>query len=252
MSALILIPQIVTITSATNVATTSKKEYLTRDRLGLDTKFTADTVIVIDRGNNTSWDSIAFVQSTIQITATVKIEYSNSSTFASGVTTIGPVTVPINTVNSERAKMHVHELASASTLRYIRVTFASAGAFTLGRIVVGSKIVLDGIAGGAERTFEDMSEEYSSGVYQAYDEQPVLLGWKFQIVTQSETYFRSTIQAFMQRVGNKQCFLFLPLYHDNTTWQSDWTYGRVTVKANAQNIAHGWWQSNLTVRGIYP
>lgn len=252
MSALLLKPDAISIVSATNVSASSSKDYVLKDRLGLDTIFTANPVIVIDRGGNTSWDTIAFVQSTISESATIKIEYSNDSSFASGVTTIGPVSVGITSANPNRAKCHVHELASPSTLRYIRVTFASAGAFNLGRIIVGTRIVTSGVNIDAERIFEDMSSEYAYGAYSAYDDQPTLLGWKCGFPWMDETYFRNTWQPFFQTVGLSKCFLFIPQYDDPNAIQSDWCYGRITTKANAIHQGHNMWFMTATMRGIYP
>lgn len=250
MSALILRSDTFTVTSATNINAATPRDNLTKDKLGLDTVFTGAPVIVIDRGVTTSFDTIAFVQSTIEPTATIKIETSAASNFTSPTTT-GPMTVPLGTINPERAKCHVHNL-TATTHRYIRLTFAATSGFYLGRILVGTSIKPSSVSMKVVRTSDDMSDETQFRAYTAYDESANLLGWKVSLPWMSETYFRYTWQPFMQRVGKTKPFLFLPILEDVNTHQSDWCYGTIRAQAEAEHVGTDLWEYRLTMRGIYP
>ena len=254
MTALFLKSDDLTIYSATNVSSPTDKSAMVKDYIGLDCRFTGDPVIVIDRGAGSgTFDTIAFVATTIVTTATIQIQGSNDPTFGSGVSTLwSTATVPITNVNSARgARVHVHQVGTFGT-RYIRVIFVSTGGgFDLGRIAVGTAVTTGGISLNAERTFDDRSDIYEVNAYTAVDEQPVLLGWKCALPWSTENTFRQTWQAFFQTVGKKKCFLFIPIYSDSTTIQSDWCYGRIISSLSCVNEGYDAWMMQFQMRSIY-
>lgn len=242
-----------TVTSATNLNAATPKENLTSDMLGMDCRFTSTgTVIVLDRGGTTEWDTIAFLQSTIVPTATVLIETSTASNFTGAVTVFATATVPLGTVSSSRRKCHFHRI-TATTHRYVRITFASAtGGFDLGRILIGKAVTFDGITTDAERTVDDRADISVFGAYRSVLDRPTLLGWNFGTTWMTDSFYRYTWLPFLQTVGFSRYFLFVPLVEETNNLQADWCYGHVTSKASVEYVGTDTWITKMAMMGIYP
>lgn len=252
MTALLLQSDAFTVTSATNLNAATPAANLTRDVLGLDTRFTGDTVIVIDRGAvTTSFDTIAVVATTMPASATILIETSTAPAITSPVVRVATTAVGIQNPNRTRRNTFYFTF-TANTHRYVRITLTGSGACDIGRLLVGSAVTMAGVRSDAERIFEDMSEVFDFKAYSTFDRAPVLLGWKVQFPFMTEEFFRNTWQPFMQSIGNTSCFLFIPVTTDPTRWQADWCYGRITARAGAKHQGFNAWVQELTMRSIYP
>lgn len=250
-SALLLNSQPFTVVSATNINSITPKEWFLKDKIGMTVLTTGAPVIVIDRGSSSTFDTIAFINTTLTGSASLRIETSTVSNFASLVHDTGVVALPIQSINAMRKCVSVHTLPS-STARYIRLTFSGVSSFELARIAIGKAFTTDGIRTNANRTFDDRSEIYEVGAFSDVDERPTLLGWSVEFPHFTDDVFRTVAQPFLQDVGLSKPFLFIPKFDQTSTWQSDWCYGRIMTRVEVPHQAHDHWLVKITMRSIYP
>lgn len=239
--------------STTNVDSASK-DYMLYDEPYLDTVFTGNPAIALDRGASNAglpFDTIAFVNSTFTDTATYTVSYSNASDFSTGTTTIGPFTSGIGTVNSARRRAHVIRISFPITTRYVRINCSGASAFTLGRIFLGTRLEATGFTVDAERTFDDLSDLGQFGAFTAIDDYGTVTGWKGEIKMASETFFRTSWQPFLMSVGTSSNFLMIPRIESVNDTQSDWCYGKFNNAPRGIRAGVNNWTVAFQMKGIY-
>jgi len=252
MTSLLLQSDPFTVVSATNLNAATPASNLSRDVLGLDARFTANTTIILDRGAVTNtFNTIAVVHTDMARAATILVQTATDAAMTTPTTVVPTqATGIVNPVAGRRECFYF--TFTASSHRYVRLTFTGSGACDIGRILIGTAVNTLGVRTDAERLFEDMSASFDFKAYTTFDKAPTLLGWKVQFPMMDETFFRQTWQPFMQSVGNSECFLFIPNILQASTIQSDWCYGRVTAKAGAKHQGWNAWVQEMTMRGIYP
>lgn len=251
MSAILLTSHALTMVSGTNLDSATPITHLGDDRLGLDCVFTSNTTIKLALDSSVEWDTIAIINSTVNNSSQVTISHTSNADYTTGAVSTGALPSGAGTY-AERNACQIFEVAS-TTNRYITITTTStSGSYSFGRIVVGKRVITNGVRTNAERTFNDNSVIYESGAYVGVVDSPTQMGWKVEFPWANDSFFRNTWQPFFAKVGKKKPFLFLPTYSDASTWGADWSYGRIIDKAQANHVGSNAWIVKMEQRSIYP
>jgi hypothetical protein len=257
MSALFLkpIPFVISAGSSPNQAATAPASNTALDLPGLVWRSANLTTVnvIIDLGPTASYDYVAIIGSNLRATDTVLIQSANGTT---GVGGYSSGSVPAYTGNKPDGftTKTIKALGSTQTGRYMRLDFTVTGHpdgyVQVQRIVVGKAVVLDGIDADCEQTFEDQSVAYSGPNYTAFDEYPVLPGWKIKSSWIGDAAWRTTVRPFLISVGQNKPFLFVPRADQPTYWQEEAIFGRITSQAKGSHPNHDLWALDMAVTAI--
>lgn len=184
------------------------------------------------------WDTIALVDFNSLPGDIIRIRASTTSTAVDGTSgllvdqtfTAG---VPYDGMNKT---ILFRTLTTATTANFIRIDIDTdsathpAGYHQASRLVIGKRVITDGVAIGADQTFEDGSNVEEGPGYTTVDEYGVRIGWKVTLEGIKDANYNQNFFPFLRAVGKKKAFLFIP---DDTSpyLQTQAIFGRITTSA---------------------
>lgn len=122
-------------------------------------------------------------------------------------------TSPVYDVTVPGSANIIHQIPTTYTAAYLRLDFTRASGITYNEashLVVGTRIVCDGIKTGSERTFDDQSIIGRGPNWQTTDIYPGLVNWKVTVEGIMPPEYFTQWQPFIQRVGEARAFVFMP------------------------------------------
>lgn len=190
--------------------------------------------------DGSTWDTFSLVGSNLRSGDTIRIRAGTTSAAVDGTTGLSAdVTfqawsgsAPTNGALSFRL------LGTAITSPFVRIDITStgnpAGYVQASRLVIGKRVVTDGVSIGAKQTFEDMSVIEEGPGYTTVDEYGVRIGWKVTLEGISDADFNTNWFPFLRAVGRKKGFVFIP--DDSSPYvQTQAVYGRMNNVASGES-----------------
>lgn len=186
--------------------------------------------------DGSDWDTFALVGSNLRATDTIRIRAGGTSSVVDGTTSLTvdqtfnawSGTAPTNGALSFKL------LGAAVTSPFVRVDITStsnpAGYVQAQRCVIGKRVVTDGVAIGAEQTFEDTSSVEDGLGFTTVDRYNVKVGWKVTLEGITDASYYSNWYSFLHDVGRSKAFVFIP--DDSQPYiQTQAIFGRITSSA---------------------
>ncbi|WP_156348280.1 hypothetical protein [Sphingomonas sp. Leaf34] len=177
-------------------------------------------------------DLIALAGSNLRSTDTVRVRGSSAAAMTSPVFDV-TVSAWSGTAPNRGATTLI-QLASAVTPAFVRIDITSTGNpvgyVEVQRLVVGKKVVCDGVDIGCEHGLEDQSQSEDILGSTVFDEFRVRDSWKATISNVKETDYWTIWVPFLRGIGKTRDFLFVP-ETDPAFLQNQAIMGRITSNA---------------------
>lgn len=190
--------------------------------------------------DGSAWDTIALVGCNLRSTDTIRIRAGASSTVVDGTTslTVDQTFNAWSGTSPTAGALSFKLLAAAVTSPFVRIDITSSanpsGYVQASRLVIGKRVITDGVSIGAEQTFEDMSNIEEGLGFTTVDEYGVRIGWKVTLEGISDAEYNNIWFPFLRKVGRNKGFVFIP--DDNSPYtQTQSVFGRITSNAKGSS-----------------
>ncbi|MGK2911223.1 MAG: hypothetical protein ACSLE1_15690 [Sphingobium sp.] len=206
--------------------------------------------------NSQAWDTVALIGSNLRATDTIRIRSANSAAATSATPlydsgTNAAWTAPKPSLATAKS---ILKLPAARTDAFIRIDITAtghpAGYVQAQRLLFGKAITTDGVDASYEIGFEDQSVPYSGPGWQAFDEYPVLMTAKAKMSWLSDLAFRADWADFLQVVGQKKAFLFVPFVEAPDRIQTEAMFATITSKVSVPRPNSDNWIVELAMRSL--
>lgn len=194
------------------------------------------TVYLKAQLDGSAWDTVALVGSNLRSSDTIRIRAGASASAVDGTSglTVDQTFSAWSGTAPTAGALSFKLLSSAVTSPFVRIDITStgnpAGYVQASRLVIGKRVVTDGVSIGAEQTFEDMSSIEEGLGYTTVDRYGVRIGWKVTLEGIKDAAYYGTWFPFLRDVGRSKAFVFIP--DDSVSYiQSQAIFGRVTSSA---------------------
>jgi hypothetical protein len=255
MSAVLVNPKSFTVVGGSEVATAPAAN-LRLDEPGMVWRSNGLTSVFLKvQLDGSAWDTFALVASNLRGTDTIRIRAGASSTVVDGTSSLTvdqtfnawTGTAPTNGALSFKL------LGAALTSPFVRIDITStsnpSGFVQASRLVIGKRVVTDGVAIGAEQTFEDMSNVEDGLGFTSVDRYGVRVGWKVTLEAISDADYFGNWYPFLRDVGRSKGFVFIP--DDATTYvQTQALFGRITSTAKGSSPVADYNVVELSILGV--
>ncbi|MBD8619759.1 hypothetical protein IFT67_12585 [Sphingomonas sp. CFBP 13728] len=182
--------------------------------------------------DGSEWDTVALVGLNVPASATIRIRAGASSAAVDGTSglTVDQTFPAWSGTEPTNGALSFKLLAAKVTSPFVRIDIDStgnpAGYVQAQRLVIGKRVVTDGVAVDAEQTFEDMSNVEEGLGYTTVDRYGVRVGWKVTLEGISDAAYYGNWYSFLRDVGSSKAFVFIP--DDSVAYvQTQAVFGRI-------------------------
>lgn len=194
------------------------------------------TIYVKAQLDGTEWNTFALVGSNLRATDTIRIRAGATAAAVDGTTglTVDETFAAWSGVAPTNGALSFKLLNVSNTSPFVRVDFTStgnaAGYVQASRLVLGKRVETDGVAVGAEQTFEDMSVIEDGPGYTTVDVYGTRVGWKVTLDGITDALYNINWFPFLRDVGKRKALVFIP-ETESTYIQSQAVFGRLVGSA---------------------
>lgn len=207
----------------------------------------ASSYVVIDLGDNASYDMVALIGTNLTAGDTVRVRTGPTNTgTGSWDQTVAAMT------GSKPLGFTTKTIVSLATRtdRYMRIDITAASAVEVQRIVVGPSITTIGIDYDAEQSTLDTAVVNTELGADTYQRGLKKIRWKFSMSMVPTTEWRSTWLGFLNEVGKITPVLFVPFVDQPDTYQADAIFGRIRNDISGKIPGLQYRAVEMTVEGI--
>lgn len=215
---------------------------LLNERTGMVWRSTATTDYFVITLNGAALDTIALWATNMTSLDSVRVRFSANTAGTS----------PSYDQIFTGVKNNIILLPSLMSGTYLRLDFtrsASIPYIEVGKLVLAKKLVADGVNAGAEQTYEDQSVINRGPNWQTVEPCSVVKSWKVSVEGLSEDDFMLNWDPWLNTVGEKTAFVFIPYYPTPYLSQLA-TMGRMTSAPKVTWITQVDRKVELTIGGI--
>lgn len=162
------------------------------------------------------WDTICLVGSNLRATDTIKITAASSQADVNSGTnlTVNQTVAAWTGTAPTNGALSFVTLAAPVTSPFVRIDITSngnpAGYVQASRLVVGKRVNHDGVAMGAEQTYEDSSVVEEGPGFTSVERYNVRVGWKVTLDGIKDAAYYGNWFPFLRSVGKSRAFVFIP------------------------------------------
>lgn len=198
------------------------------------------TVYVKVQLDGSAWDTFALVGSNLRANDTIRIRAASTAAAVDGTSglTVDQTFLAWSGVSPTAGALSFFQITNAVTSAFVRIDITSTGNpkgyVEASRLVLGKRVVTDGVAVNAEQTFEDMSNVEDGLGWTSVDEYGVRIGWKVTLEGIKDADYNTNWFPFLRAVGRKKAFVFIP--DDGVAYiQTQAVFARITSSAKGSS-----------------
>lgn len=236
MSAVLVSPKAFTVLASNEIATAPASN-MRFDEPGMVWRSNGlNTVYAKVQLDGSAWDTFALVANNLRATDTIRIRAGGTSAAIDGTSglTVDQTFNAWNGTPPTNGALSFMLLNNAVTSPFVRIDITSAGNpagfVEAQRLVLGKRVITDGVSNNAEQTFEDMSSVEEGLGFTTVDRYVVRVGWKVTLDAIKDADYYANWYPFLREVGRSKAFVFI---HDDTSpyAQTQAVFGRITTTA---------------------
>jgi hypothetical protein len=243
MSAVFVQPKKFTVSSA-SVTATGPAENMNQDSPGLVWRSNGlSGVYATVQLDGSAWDAVALVKSNLRASDTIQIRAGASAAAVagtSGLTLNQTISAYSGTDPADGGAITICQLASPVTSAFVRIDVTStgnpAGYVQAQRLVIGLRVLADGLDLGAEWTPEDGSEVSNDRGFTSINPFGVRTILKLSLTALKESDYWAKWWPFLKSVGKQKAFLCIP-DTDPTYLQNQSVFGFMSSSAKGTSIS---------------